>query len=344
MSRRRSSQAPRRAAAKTAEQPRLEKAQFSWKTYGYAVLVLCALAVLFAIAVWARPLAVIDTMTRARLLFEGFHGESTVVDGHRIHYLEGGRGKPILLIHGLGGRATDWANLMPQFSKGGYHVYAIDLLGYGQSDKPRDADYSIEQEAAIADGFLDRLQLPHVDLAGWSMGGWVAMRLALDDPSRIAKLVLCDAAGVTFEPDFTAQDLLPTTQAQVQRLYDRLAPHPAVLPSFLLRDLLRRGMREQWVVKRSADAMFTGRDLVDARLQALHMPVLIIWGKQDHLIPISAALAMHARIPQSTLELYDGCGHLAPGQCADRVGPKILDFLRGSGGPGPSATLEVPAR
>ena len=163
----------RLAALKGGDQPRRAQAQFSWKIYGYAVLVLCALAVLLGMAVWARPLAVLDAVTRSRLLFEGFHGESTMVDGHRIHYLEGGRGKPILLIHGLGGRATDWANLMPQLSKGGYHVYAIDLLGYGDSDKPKDADYSIEQETAIAQGFLNRLQLAHVDLAGWSMGGWV---------------------------------------------------------------------------------------------------------------------------------------------------------------------------
>lgn len=320
------------------------KAQFAWKTYGYAVLVLCALAVLFGIAVWARPLSVLDTVTRARLLFEGFHGESTTVDGHRIHYLEGGHGKPILLIHGLGGRATDWANLMPQLTNAGYHVYAIDLLGYGDSDKPKDADYSVAQETAIARGFLERLQLARVDLAGWSMGGWIAIGLALEDPQRISRLVLCDAAGVTFEPDFTAQDLLPQTPAEMQRLYDRLMPHASPLPDFLARDMLRRGKKNQWVVKRSADAMFTGRDLMDDRLRALPMPVLIVWGKQDHLIPVSAALAMHALIPQSILELYDGCGHLAPGQCADRVGPRILDFLRGRDQPGPGGMLEVPAR
>ena len=130
----------------------------------------------------------------------------------------------------------------------------------------------------------------------------------------------------------------------MQRLYDRLMPHPSVLPNFLARDMVRRGQKTQWVVERSADAMFTGRDLMDNRLHALHMPVLIIWGKEDRLIPVSVALAMHARIAQSALEIYDGCGHLTPGQCADRVGPKMLDFLQGSGGPEPGATVEVPAR
>ena len=316
--------------------------QFSWKIYGYAVLVLCGLALLGAAVVWARPLMVIDAVTHARLLFAGFHGEDTTVDGHRIHYLEGGAGKPILLIHGLGSKATDWANLMPLLSRGGYHVYAIDLLGYGDSDKPTSADYSIALETSIAKGFLDRLQLKQVDLAGWSMGGWVAMQLAIDQPQRITKLVLCDAAGIRFAPTFDPKDFQPTTAVELQRLYDRLTPHPAQIPAFLARDMLRRSAGTQWVIGRSAASMFTGRDLLDSRLKTLHMPVLIVWGKEDHLIPVSTALAMHADIPQSRLDIFDDCGHLAPGQCADRVGPKMLDFLRGGGEP--DTMLEVQKR
>jgi pimeloyl-ACP methyl ester carboxylesterase len=58
------------------------------------------------------------------------------------------------------------------------------------------------------------------------------------------------------------------------------------------------------------------------------MPTLIIWGKQDHLIPLSTGISMHQQIPQSVLQIYDGCGHLAPGQCAARVAPRLVDFLQ----------------
>jgi pimeloyl-ACP methyl ester carboxylesterase len=74
--------------------------------------------------------------------------------------------------------------------------------------------------------------------------------------------------------------------------------------------------------------MFTGDDLLDGKLAALRMPTLIIWGKQDHLIPMATGVAMHQQIPQSVLEIYDGCGHLAPGQCAARIGPRLVDFLQ----------------
>ena len=76
--------------------------------------------------------------------------------------------------------------------------------------------------------------------------------------------------------------------------------------------------------------MFTGADLLDGKLGALRMPALIIWGKQDHLTPLATGIVLHQQISQSVLEIYDGCGHLAPGQCADRVGPRLIDFLGGN--------------
>ncbi len=310
------------------------------RVYGYLLLVLVMVAAIGAAVVWMRPLAVLSGITRVRLGLKGFHGEQVTLEGHRIHYFEGGRGAPVVLVHGLGGRAEDWANLMPQLSSAGYHVYAMDLLGYGRSDRPASASYSIAEEAEIVEAFLTKLQLDKVALGGWSMGGWVAGRVALDDPQRISKLMLFDAAGVEFTPGFDASDFTPGTPEGLQRLYALLMPHPERMPDFLVRDMLRRGRKTNWVTKRSVQSMFAGSDLLDARLRELKMPVLIVWGKDDHLLPPSMGIAMHQAIPQSALELFDGCGHLAPGQCADRIGPKVLEFLKGNG-PAPGASLEV---
>jgi pimeloyl-ACP methyl ester carboxylesterase len=75
------------------------------------------------------------------------------------------------------------------------------------------------------------------------------------------------------------------------------------------------------------DSMLTRRDLLDGKLGALKMPVLILWGKQDHLIPVSEGEAIHHAIPQSEMQIFDGCGHLLPEQCAARVGPVVKGFL-----------------
>lgn len=334
----------RRMRHQTIEQQRPQVA-LSWKTYGYAVLVMIAIFLLGALFVWLRPLAVLQTLTRARLAYAGFHSEYTTIRGNSIHYYEGagGRGTPVLLVHGLGSRAEDWANLMPQLKQAGFHVYAIDLLGYGRSATPANASYSIPEEAQYVEEFLAQRNVQKVDLVGWSMGGWVAMRVALDSPGRVGKLVLCDAAGLRFQPDFTPEDLEPATIPAVQRLYHLLMPQPTNVPDFLARDMIRRFTQLNWVVDRSARSMFTGADLLDGKLGPLQMPTLIIWGKQDHMIPLATGIALHQQIPHSTLEIYDGCGHLAPGQCADRIGPRLIDFLDGKT-PSSGQTTEIVAR
>jgi pimeloyl-ACP methyl ester carboxylesterase len=333
----------RRMRNQKTEQQR-PQATLNWKTYGYAVLAMIALFLLGALVVWLRPLAVLQALTQARLAYAGFHSEYTTIRGNRIHYYEGGgRGTPVLLVHGLGSRAEDWANLMPQLKQAGFHVYAIDLLGYGRSARPANASYSISEEAQYVEEFLARRNVQKIDLIGWSMGGWVTMRVALDVPQRIGRLVLCDAAGIRFQPDFTPEDLEPTTIPAVQRLYRLLMPEPTQVPDFLARDMLRRFRQLNWVVDRSTRSMFTGADLVDGNLGALQMPTLIVWGKQDHMIPLATGIALHQQIPQSVLEIYDGCGHLAPGQCADRVGPRLIDFLDGKP-PQSGQTTEIPAR
>ena len=78
----------------------------------------------------------------------------------------------------------------------------LDLLGYGRSAQPRDAGYSISHQAAMVEGFLDSQHLQQVDLAGWSMGGWIAMQVALQQPERIRRLVLLDSAGLRFKLGF----------------------------------------------------------------------------------------------------------------------------------------------
>ena len=303
----------------------------SWRVFAFSVIAMAGLALLGGLLAWLRPLDVIDAFTHARLAYEGFHNESALIRGQRIHYYEGGSGQPILLIHGLGSRAEDWANLMPQLKRAGYHVYAIDLLGYGRSARPADAEYSIAEEAGYVESFLADRGLNRLSVAGWSMGGWVAMRVALDHPERVERLILCDTAGIRFVPDFQVADFEPTTVQSVRRLYRMLMPRPTDIPEFLATAMVRKFQALNWVVDRSARSMFGGNDLLDGKVAGLRMPTLIVWGKQDHLIPLATGVALHQQIAQSALEIYDGCGHLAPGQCARRIGPRMIEFLSDRG-------------
>src|ERR1700678_3517334 len=299
-------------------------ARRSWRGL---VLVLLLLTLGFGILAWRNPLWLVDRQVDARLRLQGVHSEFATVDGYKMHYLVGGTGRPLVPGHGLGSRALDWANLIPRLMAGGHRVYAVDLLGYGLSDQPRDAAYSIADQAAMVEGFLDSQHLQQVDLAGWSMGGWIAMRVAVQQAGGVRRLVLLDSAGLRFKLGFDPALFQPESPTDLAQLQELLVPHPHPLPGFLAMAMLRRGDDIGWVVRRSVDSMMTGKDLVDGKLGALTMPVLIGWGDQDRLIPISVGYRLHAEIMQSVLDVYDGCGHLAPQDCVSQVGPSVANFL-----------------
>jgi pimeloyl-ACP methyl ester carboxylesterase len=100
-----------------------------------------------------------------------------------------------------------------------------------------------------------------------------------------------------------------------------------VMPSFVAKAFLERARPDAWVIRRSVNSMLTGQDLVDNRLSELKMPVLIVWGKQDMLTPLALAYEIHAAVPNSQLQVFDGCGHLAPGLCARQIAPSMVNFL-----------------
>jgi pimeloyl-ACP methyl ester carboxylesterase len=294
------------------------------------ILVLVMSSIVFA---WGWPLALLLGVTQARLRFYGIHSEYLripygSVGTVRVHYYVGGSGSPVVLVHGLGGRAEDWANLMPQLVRDHHRVYAIDLPGYGRSDWPRDAQYSIPELAGAVKTFMDSQHMQRADLGGWSMGGWIAMRVALDEPQRIRRLMVFDSAGIRFDLNWDTTIFEPNTPEKLRALDDLLMPSPPPrVPGFIARAIFHFVDRHGWVVRRNMDSMLTRMDLLDGKLGALKMPVLIVWGKQDHLIPFTVGEQIHHDIQQSEIQIFDGCGHLAAAQCSARVGLVVTGFL-----------------
>jgi pimeloyl-ACP methyl ester carboxylesterase len=305
------------------------------------LVVICFFAGL-SILVWMRPIRVLLTLADVVLWGEGMHSEYTSVDGHRIHYYAGGSGKPVVLLHGLGGRSEDWTILIPYLLQNGYRVYAPDLLGYGRSERPSDAAYSIAQQAGVVERFLADQGLKQTDLTGWSMGGWIAMRVALDNPQAIRRLVVFDSAGLRFAPAYDPTLFFADTAPRLAQLNDLLSTGKAPrLAGFIEGDVLRVLARDGWVIQRSLQSMMTGADIVDGKVSELKMPFLILWGKQDQITPVSLGYDLHAQAPQSVLEVYDGCGHLAPRQCVPRIGPRIVQFLNADPAPR-GESIEIP--
>lgn len=294
------------------------------------LLVFGLAVVLGAIGFWLRPVFFSQEWTYARECLAGVESRSATVAGHRVHYLAEGpsSGPAVVLVHGLGGRAEDWSNLAPFLAKAGYRVYMPDLPGYGRSEQPADFSYSVPDEAGVVVGFLDVLSLKQVDLGGWSMGGWIVQRIAIDDPDRVRRLMLFDSAGLYAKPAWDTALFTSATPQQLKQFYALLMPVPPNVPGFVARDILRITKQRAWITHRAIASMLTGRDVTDSLLPKLKMPVLIVWGQLDRITPLSQGEKIHELIPQSQLEVIPGCGHLAPAQCTAQIGPKVLEFVK----------------
>src|ERR1700719_2737387 len=307
---------------------------------------LAVLIFAFSITVWRAPLWVGAQLTLLRILAAGFHQRSMLINGHHVFYLEGGpdSGSPVVLIHGLNSKAQqDWVVLAPYLLRAGYHVFAMDLLGYGRSAKPPEFSYSIRDEAKFVESFLGANHLTSVALGGVSMGGWIAATVALDRPDLVTRLILIDSAGMKFQLGFDPAVFTPQSSQQVDELMDVVSPNLPRVPQFVKADYIRKTKRYGWVTRRALASMTTGADDLDKRFSALKMLLLIVWGKQDAMTPLSLGEAMHHIAPQSILAVYDGCGHIAVVTCGNAIASTVLGVLSGAG-PEPGKTIAVPAR
>ena len=288
------------------------------------------LLVAAGVGFWARPVSYFNESMYVRDCLSGVRNREVTVGGHRMHYETEGpaNGRAVVLVHGLGGRAEDWRDLAPYIAKAGFRVYLPDLIGYGRSEKPADFSYSVHDEAGVVLGFLDALNLKQVDLGGWSMGGGIVQHVAFDRPERVRRLILFDSAGLFILPKWDTKLFTPNTPAELDQLDDLLMPHPPKVPGFVARDILRVSHERAWIIHRALDTMLTGQDATDKLLPQLKMPVLILWGGADKITPVELAEMMHRQLPQSELDVIPGCGHLAPGQCAAQMAPKVVEFVR----------------
>jgi pimeloyl-ACP methyl ester carboxylesterase len=306
------------------------------------VVVVVTIGIVLVLVIWRDPIWVAEKLTQFKLSRVGIHGNWMEIDGYRIHYVEGGSGQPIVLIHGLGSQAQqDWSGLAPFLIRAGYHVYAPDLLGFGKSAKPADRSLAVPEQAKLVEAFLDATNLSTTALGGVSMGGWVASQVALDQPQRVSRLLLFDSAGMNFTLSFDRELFTPETNEQVDQLMALVTPDPPRVPKFLKSAFVRESKRNGWVVRKALDSMMAGHDYVDQRFHELKIPMLIVWGRQDVMTPLSLGESMHREAPQSALAIYDGCGHVAVYACVDRIAPTVLEFLSGAG-PQPGQTINVP--
>ncbi|HEY2204508.1 MAG TPA: alpha/beta hydrolase [Pseudonocardia sp.] len=250
------------------------------------------------------------------------------VHGYRRAFRVAGSGPPLVLVHGIGDSSETWESVMPALAQR-HLVIAPDLLGHGQSDKPR-ADYSV---AAYANGVRDLLGVlgvPRATLVGHSLGGGVAMQFAYQFPERTERLVLVGSGGGGPEVSVMLRLLsLPGAQALLHLLRMPTARWQVSMVAAVMRGLGTALGQDAPDLLRVVDALpdataraaFTRslRSVVDWRGQVITMldrcyltqgmPTLLVWGSRDAVVPVEHGHRAHGAMPGSRLEIFDGAGH-----------------------------------
>lgn len=235
------------------------------------------------------------------------------VDGVGIHYVQQGTGPPLVLIHGFGGHTFSFRHQIPVFARD-RRVLALDLMGFGYSERPRKADYSLEAQARLVLRFMDVLGVEKATVAGHSMGGEVAMRVAALAPERVERLVLI--ASVSGER-IPMPPTLPIIKPFLP-LLGRLVGDSILKRSFYDRSLLtpelRREYRAPTAIRGFYDAIwqlmrhFRRDKSVDFR--RITQPVLILWASDERVIPRWMLGRLRKRLPRAQLVTIERAGHL----------------------------------
>jgi pimeloyl-ACP methyl ester carboxylesterase len=272
--------------------------------------------------------------------------------GDRVAYQDVGTGpEALLLIHGMAGSSQTWRGVIPQLARK-YRVVAPDLLGHGQSAKPR-ADYSLGAFAVLLRDLLDELGVSRATIIGQSLGGGVAMQFVYQHPDLCERLVLISSGGLGPDVGWTLR-MLSAPGAEL--ILPVIAPRPVLTAGNKLRSWFStagiqspRGA-EMWSAYSSlADSetrqafLRTLRSVVDHRGQAvsalnrLHLtsdlPTMVIWGDQDRIIPVEHGYALHEAREGSRLEVLEGVGHFPHVERPGDVADLIDDFIDTTGHP-----------
>ena len=242
------------------------------------------------------------------------HPSSAMVD-HPIHFVEKGKGPALIFLHGLGGDWTRWKAVIDPLSRN-YRVIALDLLGFGRSDKP-EIEYTERVLAGSLEKFMKDRGIGRATIVGNSMGAGVAYGFAVDHPERIERLIIVNG-GPTRCTELRKNDdpfILKQTRVidreSTRKYFEDLVFDKASITESVLDDLYRSRMKSTRATSSIVRSFVNGHGcLTTDEIRKIRVPTLFIWGKHDQLSSLDRAKKLHEEIPGSKLELIDDAAHL----------------------------------
>ncbi len=274
-------------------------------------------------------------------------GEPQTFDYHgvKINYYEAGQGPPILLLHGFAACAYTWRHLIPPLAAA-HRVFTLEMKGFGLSDKPADGHYAVSDQADIVAEFIRRQNLNDLVVMGHSMGGGVALmtyfKLRPEDPGRLQKLVLIDSAGYPQKlPWFIWMAKIPGLNPLAAKLLSpRFAAALVLKKCYYNKDAVTEEQIDTYayygslpgaaaaVSQTAKQIMPKDIETLTAQYKTITVPVLIIWGKEDEVVPLQVGENFKRDIPGAELVVLPRCGHIPLEEEPLATRQVIMDFLK----------------
>jgi len=258
------------------------------------------------------------------------------------YWVAGDKGSPVVLIHGIGQYVEYWTSAINEIAAQ-HQVYALDLLGHGKTDKPLDIAYTVDDFSRFVKDFMSALGIEKAHIVGHSLGGAISLRMALNNTPAVDRLVLVDSGGlgreismvfrisslpflgeiITWPSIFSAKTLLRMFVQDPITITDDYIEHYyqiSTLPNTqkaVLKTL--RSIGNLWgQVDNSPDIQ---------RLPSMTNPVLVIWGRQDNVVPVAHADTAAKGLPNVRVQIIENCGHSPPLEHASVFNRLLLEFL-----------------
>ncbi len=258
--------------------------------------------------------------------------------GAELHYTDEGNGFPIIMIHGFGGSHRNF-NKISELLKNKFRVVRLDLPGFGMSDMPKEKDLNPPEIYRDYLRFIvDTLNLDSYYVMGNSMGGWVAWQMAVESPQKVKGLVLLGSAG--YEMDKIKAKAVswlqfPFVVRALERGMPLMASEDAGVRCYANDSLINpvevQANNDFWNREGNLQAAFAvaNSDVMPDTLGLKNIicPTLIVWGKEDEIIPSYHAEKFHRDIKNSTMIIYNPCGHIPQVEKAEQLEKDFLKFL-----------------
>jgi pimeloyl-ACP methyl ester carboxylesterase len=259
--------------------------------------------------------------------------KDATVFGYKLHYLEAGRGEPVILLHGTGGEGARWTPTIQGLASD-FRVIAPDQIGFGQSDKPLTIYHSGVFAGFLA-AFMKEIGLPKASLVGQSMGAGVALVFAAKHPQMVERMVLVNGGGyrspaAPSAPDWHARQIanagtLEESREYMEKLY---FDHSFVTDKLVEQNLMQR-LRSAYTIESMQIANDRGLGgVTEDEVRAITAPTLLVWGVNDKLSPPANADKLNAAIKGSRKVLIDKAGHYPFLEHPEKFNQVVREFLK----------------